>query len=473
MIAAISGITAIAAKEIRALLRDGRLWGLGTLLAVLLLAVLASSAHQRQQAEQERRAVETAARQQWDQQGDRNPHRAAHFGLYAFKPRSALSSVDAGIDAQAGQALWLEPHKRNLAMFAPAADAAPSIGLGDFNPAFVLFALVPLLVLVLGHGSVTQERELGTLRMLQACGLRASALVLGKWLGLSAGLMLVLAPALLAGGWLLAAEQDALHAGLLLLALLLYYALWAAITVLVSALSRTSRAALLVLLALWVGAVFIAPRLAASSVAQRMPLPTGEQFWSRIHHDIAQGLPGDGSAAQRLQAFDAQLLADNGVARLEDLPFGANARRRLFRDAYATRVHALHFAQLWDDQLAQQRRLRWAGVVTPYPAMRAISSALAGTDLAHRQHFEEAAEQYRQHYTTLMDEWDMHATRGVTSFESRYGGNAQWQTMPQWRYAAPGAGFALRGSRADWAILSAWLLLALGALCWSARRLKP
>lgn len=466
-------MASIAAKEIRALLRDGRLWGLGTLLALLLLAVLASAAHQRQGAEQERRDVETAARQQWDHQGDRNPHRAAHFGLYAFKPRSALSSVDPGIDAQAGQALWLEPHKRNMPMFAPAADAAPSLGLGDFTPAFVLLALVPLLIAVLGHGSVTQERELGTLRMLQACGLRGSALLLGKWLGLSAGLMLVLAPALLAGGWLLGAEQDARQAGLLLLALLVYYALWAAVTVLVSALCRMSRAALLVLLALWLGAVFIVPRLAASAVAQSAPLPTGEQFWSRIERDIQQGLPGDGSAAQRMQAFDARLLAQHGVARLEDLPFGANARRRLFRDAYATRVHALHFDQLWHAQLAQQRRLRWASAITPYPAMRAISSSLAGTDLVHRQYFEEAAEQYRQQYTILMDEWDMNATRGVTSFESRYGGNAQWQSMPPWRYAAPGAAFALRSSRADWALLSGWLVLALGAMCWSARRLKP
>ena len=466
-------IAAIAAKEIRALLRDGRLWGLGTLLALLLLAVLAAGAHQRRQAEHERRTVETTARQQWDQQGDRNPHRAAHFGLYAFKPRSALSGVDPGIDAQAGQALWLEPHRRNLAMHAPAADAAPSLGLGDFHPAFVLLALVPLLIAVLGHGSVTQERELGTLRMLQAGGLRGISLVLGKWLGLCAGVALVLAPALLAGGWILIAEQGAPQAAWLLLALLMYYALWAAITVLVSSLCRGSRAALLVLLALWVGAVFIAPRLAASAIAQRTALPTGETFWSRIHHDIEQGLPGDGSAAQRMQAFDAQLLAQHGVARLEDLPFGANARRRLFRDAYATRVHALHFAQLWEAQLAQQRLLRWAGVLTPYPAMRAISSALAGTDLAHRRHFEEAAEQYRQQYTTLMDEWDMHATRGVTSFESRYAGNAQWQAMPQWRYDTPGTALALRSARIDWAVLSAWLVLALGALGWSARRLNP
>ena len=466
-------MAAIAFKELRMLLRDGRLWGLGLLLALLLGGVLALAVQQRDGAERERQRVELAARAQWDHQGERNPHRAAHFGLYAFKPRSALASVEPGIDAQTGQALWLEPHRRNLALHAPAADAAPSLGLGDFTPAFVLLALVPLLIAVLGHASVTQEREQGTLRLLHASGMRGLPLVLGKWLGLCAGLVIGLAPAWLAAGWLLAAGQGVGPAAWLLVALCLYYAAWAAITLLVSVHCRTSRAALLVLLALWVGAVFIAPRLSASAVGQFAPLPTGAAFWSRIQHDIDHGLPGDGSAAQRGKAFDGQLLAQHGVARLEDLPFGANARRRLQRDAYATKVYALHFEQLWQAQLAQQRLLRMATVATPYAPMRAVASALAGTDLAHRQHFEQAAEQYRQQYTIFMDEWDMNTTRGVTSFESRYAGNAQWQATPQWRYEAPGTGFALRQSLADWSFLAAWLLAALGALAWSARRLDP
>lgn len=466
-------IASIAAKEMRALLRDGRLSGLGLVLVLLLAAVLVSAVHQRQVAEQERHQVEAAARAQWDHQGDRNPHRAAHFGLYAFKPQLPLASVDPGIHARTGQALWLEPHKRNMALHAPAADAAPSMGLGDFTPAFVLLALVPLLLAVLGHGSVTQEREQGTLRMLHACGMRGVPLVLGKWLGLCASVALVLAPAALVAGWLLAARQGAAEAAMLLAALGAYYATWAAVTVGVSSRCRTSRGALLVLLALWVGWVFIVPRLAASTVEALAPLPTGEAFWAGIQRDIDQGLPGEGSAAQRMKAFDAQLLADNGVARLEDLPFGANAKRRLFRDAYATKVYALHFGQLWDTQAQQQYLLRWLTAVSPYAPMRAVTSALAGTDLAHQQHFEEAAEQYRERFTTLVDEWDLQATQGVTSFESRYAGNALWQAIPEWTYTPPGIGFALRHSAADWAALAAWLLAALTALCLGARRLNP
>lgn len=466
-------IASVAIKEFRALLRDGRLWSLGLAIALLFIAVLALSLEQRRSAERERLDVEAAARQQWDNQGDRNPHRAAHFGLYAFKPRSALSGIEPGIDAQAGQALWLEPHKRNMAMFSPAADAAPSIGLGSFTPAFVLLALVPLLIAVLGHDTVTQEREQGTLRMLHACGMRGIPLVAGKWIGLCGGLAVVLAPALGMAGWWLLNAQDASGIAWLLVALCLYHATWAAVTVLVSSICRTSRAALLVLLALWVSWVFVIPRLSASIVEQAFPLPTGNAFWSRIQQDIDHGLPGDAAAAQRLKAFDAKLFVENGVSRLEDLPFGANARRRLFRDAYATKVHALHFSRLWDAQFAQQRTLRWMTAATPYAPIRAIASALAKTDLAHRHHFEEAAEQYRQRYTALMDEWDMQSTRGVTSFESRYAGNEQWRAIPKWDYAAPDMAFGLHHSAADWCLLAGWLGLALASMALSARRLNP
>jgi len=462
----------VIVKETRALIRDGRLWGLGLALALLLLAMLALGSQRQERAERERLDAENAARSQWDHQGDRNPHRAAHFGLYAFKPQSALAAVDPGIDALTGQALWLEPHKRNMAMYTPAADAAPTLGLGGLDPAFVLLALVPLLILVLGHGLVTQERESGTLRMLQACGARAGPLVLGKWLGLCAALGLVLGPALAVGIWVLAA-QSGWSAVALLAALLLYVAVWAALAVLISALCHRTRSALLVLLALWVAAVFVVPRFGASMVERWMPVPTGEAFWSAIRHDIEEGLPGDGNARQRMSTFDAKLLSDHGVQRLDDLPFGANAKRRLFRDAYATKVYALHFDRLWQAQFQQQQRLRILTAVSPYALIRSVSSALAGTDLAHRRHFEDAAERYRERFTTLVDEWDVRATRGVTSAESRYAGDALWQSMPPWVYEPPGLGFALRAAWSDLLILCLWLAALLAGLGIRARRLKP
>jgi ABC-2 type transport system permease protein len=466
-------MTTLVMTEIRAQLRDGRLWVLGVALVLLFAAMLVLAQQHRDIAEQERREVETASRAQWDHQGDKHPHRGAHFGLYAFKPISPLAAVEPGVDAQAGQALWLEPHKRNMAMFAPAADAAPAIGFGELSPAFVLSALVPLLIMVLGHGAITRERESGTLRMLQACGLRARALLFGKWLGLCAAVSLVLLPAVLLGAWLVVDTRLVVSSIAFGIALLISCAVWAAVTVSVSAFCRSSRAALLTLAGVWVTAVFLVPRLGATAVERLAPLPTGQDFWSDIGRDIEQGLPGDGDAKQRLQAFEDRLLAEHGVSRLDDLPLGANAARRLFRDAYAARVHALHFDALWTAQLRQQALLRGLTAISPYAPMRAVGSALSGTDLAHRRHFEEAAEQYRQTFTTRMDQWDRDATRGLTSFESRYAGDAQWRAIPPWTYEPPGWRFSVNTALPDLGLLALWFAAAVGGLWFSARRVVP
>ena len=38
-------------------------------------------------------------RAQWDEMDPTNPHSAAHFGTYAFKPTSFLNSLDEGINS--------------------------------------------------------------------------------------------------------------------------------------------------------------------------------------------------------------------------------------------------------------------------------------------------------------------------------------------------------------------------------------
>ena len=382
----------VVQKEMRALWRDGRLLVLALSLCCLFAGVMAASAAATANAQSERDQVGATARAQWERQGVKHPHRAAHFGIYAFKPELALAAVDPGIGDQVGQSLWLEPHKRNMTRNRPAADAPPSARLGDTVPAFVLLVLVPLLIIGLGHNAITQERESGTLRMLNAAGLRGGTLLFGKWIALVLAVGIALLPALVVGAWLLAGAGHVVSAPRLAfygLGLVVYYAVFAALTVALSARLRSSRGALMLLLSLWIAAVWIVPRLGAAAAGGLLPVPTGEAFAAAVATDIQRGLPGDGDAASRSAAFEARLLAENGVTRPEDLPIGANAARRIFRDAYATRVYALHFGRLWDRYADQQNVLRVAGLLSPVVPMRGLSASLAGTDLAHQRRFEE------------------------------------------------------------------------------------
>lgn len=467
-------ILAVLRKELLAILRDGRFPVLAACAVALLVAVVVAAGQARERAGAEKAQVAAIVRAQWDTQGDKHPHRGAHYGLYAFRPDAPLGWIDPGISAHVGQAIWLEPHRRNMARFQPAADALPSARIGELTPAFVLVALVPLLLIAFGFQAVSQERESGTLRLLHGVGFRARSLLAGKLAALLLVFAVIVGAAMALGASLHAAPGGPGWRGAALAgSLALYYTCIAALVLAVSAWAGRSAAALQALLALWVVFTFITPRLGAAAARQLVPLPAADQFWSAIQRDYAEGLPGDGDLASRGKRFDAELLARHGVTRLEDLPVGAMPLRRLARDAYADRVHALHFAGLWEQFGRQQAIVRIASVASPALAMRNVSMALAGTDLAHQRHFEEAAEAYRRDVNRQIDEWDATHTRGVTSFESKYADDALWRSVPPFAYQPPPAGFALRAAAPDLLVLLAWAAAAVLLLRLAARRLQP
>lgn len=467
---------AILRKELRALLRDGRFAVLALLGLGLLATVLVASERSQARRSAERLEVEALVRAQWDHQGDKHPHRGAHFGLYAFRPEAPAMHVDPGIGPHVGQALWLEPHRRNLPRSPEAADALPSARFAAPTPAFVLVVLFPLLLVAFGFDAVSQERESGTLRMLQGGGGRPGALLAGKLAVLvlaAATLALLPLAATLALSPAQLSVDGACRLAALAACLLLYYACMAALVLAVSARCGRGLSALYLLLAGWVLAAFILPGLAALAARAAVPLPGSAAFWAAIQEDYAKGLPGDGDLATRGRRFDAELLRRHGVSRLEDLPVGAAPLRRLERDAYADKVHALHFARLWERFERQEDVVRAFALLDPVLAMRNVAMKLAGTDLSHQRHFEQEAERYRQALNRAIDEWDARSTRGMTSFESRYADNRLWQSVPAFTYRPPPLAFAVSEAGADLLVLAVWTLAAAALLRASARRIAP
>lgn len=473
-------IAVMFVKELRLLLRDGRLLATALCLLALLGVVYAHSVEQQRHAAAEKSAVGASAREQWDKQGIKHPHRGAHFGLYVFRPDSPLAALDPGITPYVGQSLWLEPHRRNMTRFQPQADAGPASRLGELAPAFLLHGLLPLLILSLAFNQITHEREHGTLRMLHSVGVPTGRLLLAKLMAQWVVFAAVLLP------WAALATLAALDAGagtanldtwlrglLLLLGYFLFYALIGALGLALAVHVRSGRAALLAAMAMWVVFVALVPRLGGALAQHHLPLPAAADFWRAIQHDYINGLPGDPPLARQVADFEAGLLRQYGVDTLEALPIGINAARRLFRDRYADKVHARHFDALWQRYRHHQHGLRVAALFSPAIAMRNLSMSLAGTSLAHQRDFEEAAEQYRQAVNAAIDEWDQQHTQGLVSYEERYGFDALWQRIPPFHYTAPGWRFAMREAALDALLLAAWALAALALLRLGARRLTP
>lgn len=455
----------IACKELTETLRDGRFRWAGAVVLGLLLVALATGWNHFRAVHAEHEAARQLTRQHWLEQGEKNPHSAAHYGIYAFKPKQPLSFVDRGVDPYVGVASWLEAHYQNSFQGRPAQDATALARFGDLTAAGVLQLLVPLLIILLGFAIFSGERESGTLRQLLSLGVRPRHLALGKALGLGGALALLLVPAALIGALalVLASPEMAGGAGIggrvLLLALvyLLYFALFVGITLAVSALAPSSRLALVGLLGFWILNVLVAPR-AVSDLARRLhSTPSQWEFAAAMRHDLEQGFDGHSPADVRLAALRERTLAQYGVERVEELPVNFSGISLQAGEEHGNLVFDRHFGGLNATFERQEQIHRRVALLAPMLAVRSLSMGLAGTDGAQHRHFAAAAEEYRRQVQRIMNE--------DITFNSRTGDRyiaspELWARVPDFAYAAPGLGWVMERQWGTAAVLLLWMVLA-------------
>ncbi len=160
----------IANKEFTATLRDRRFVVAGIVVLLLLLVATWTGFRNYQSLAKKRTQANQSARAAWLGQPEKNLHSAAHYGTFAFRPKSDLSFLDFGLDTYTGSSVYLEGHRQNDAKFSQAEDATSLIRFGEMTVAFVLQLLIPLLIIFLCFNAFTQEREENTLKILLSQG---------------------------------------------------------------------------------------------------------------------------------------------------------------------------------------------------------------------------------------------------------------------------------------------------------------
>lgn len=466
-------IAVIVRKELTEAARDGRL----RILALLLLLLVVAAALSGYQQLREYTAAQTAAQgqeqQRWLEQGEKHPHAAAHYGIYAFRPRGALAYFEPGIDAEVGLTVWMEAHRQNEAQYRPARDSGEWRRFAPLNAGFLLGALLPLLLLAWAASSVSAEREAGTLRQLLAQGVPPRRLLWGKWLACAALLLLVLPLWLLFTVLVLHLEAtpDALaRVALLGPVLLLYLVALLSLGVAVSALARSEGTALAIVLVFWLLTTLVAPRLLMEWASWRLPLPSGIEFRQALAADLDDKSEVEAELARRTAA----LLDEHGVSDPAQLPLNLDGLRLHLDDRHGYTVFDRHFGALHDRYQTQEQWLQRAGLVAPALAWQALASGLAGTDQRHYRHFIDSAEHYRR---DLQERMSAAIIANPEAPGERYLGDGElWAEVPPFHYHPPGLGDILHYYRAGLAALLMWLLLgvlALEAAAWRLRRVAP
>ncbi len=457
-------ILRIARKELLDLSRDGRFRVLSALVLVVSVVSLAAGWKTYTDLAAQHRTAQQATREQWLNQPKKNPHSAAHYGVYAFKPASQMAMVDTGIDPYVGVAVWLEAHKQNEMKYRPAQDRTAVQRFGSMNGAEVLQVLVPLFIVLMAFSAFAGEREQGTLRQLLSVGARPRDLALGKALGIAGGLGLILLPAT---ALCVAALALSTSEGLLaddpwrVVALgavyLSYFAVVTALALWVSAWASSSRLALVVLLTFWFANSVVASRVVSDLAAWLHPTPSAVEFQKALEAD----LNNEQEMEERLERRREALLKQYNVASVDALPIAFSGVSLQEGEEHGNEVFDKHFGTLFDQYERQNRVFQWSAIAAPMLATRGLSMGLSGTDFGQHRHFITAAESYRRNIQrTLNGDIAKHQKAGQVYMAGR----ELWDQVPPFTYEPPPAGWVLGQYSLALLVLGAWFVGAVGLM---------
>ncbi len=461
-------------KEIKQLTRDGRVTTAFFIVMGLLAMAIWISNKRYTTINQEYSDAKSAEREIWDNQGEKNPHSAAHYGTYAFKPKYPLSLIDQGVDKYAGTSIFLEAHKRNEAQFSMAADQTGLARFGDLTPDFILLFIIPLLIVLLGYNSFTKEHEMGTLVLLKSQGTSVRKLIFGKWLAIMSPVSLITALLFLIAGISLSNLDDFgvfswSSLSMLFLVFLCYYAVFVNLVLIISSRAKKSGIALVLSLGIWIITCLIVPKISSNIADAKHPYPTRQEFAANILKDKLAGLDGHDPWSKQAKQLEKQVLEAHGVDSLHQLPFNFDAYRMQKGEEHEAEVYFKHYKYLKNQFTEQSKVYRGLATFSPFLPARFLSMAIARTDYATHWNFSDAAEDYRiKTQAFLNNNFAENSAYGDWSYRA----NADtWKKLPAFEYEPPQLDEILADNTSNLLILSAWLLASFGFLFISIKKI--
>lgn len=467
----------IAKHELRTYYRNGHIRLLVGTTALLMLAALALSIRDYGWLHDQYEESLFQSRLNWENQAEKDPHDAAHDGTYAVKPIYPLAILDTGIQPYTGQVVHLGAHQRKQSKLNLAKDHSGLFRFGVLTPNFVLLYIFPILLIFLGHNSLTAEKEGQTLRLLLTQGVSATQLVAGKWfalMALTALLCLLFCLSVFVGYSLidLSTEQmQPLFSEWLafLGGYFLYFIVFVNLILLVSSRAKSSGISLVTLLTLWILFTLIVPKLSTNLAGQLYAFPTLQTFQDNINTDQQNGLNGHNFWNEAAHGFQQQVLKKYGVKTIEELPVDYGGLLLAEGEKYESAVYSKHFDLLQSQYHKQRRVFRLSSLLSPFLPVRFASMALARTDYNFQWHFEEEAEQYRLAFNTALNMNIAEHAKGVSNYKA---GKDLWTDMPKFQYRWEAPGQIIRDHLIEYAILLLWVVISLWAVYFFSNRIK-
>lgn len=448
-------IIQICRHELASKRKSPVLWLLFVMIQLLLVVALFTGWQQYQQSMNMQTKAQQLVEQQWNAQPDRHPHRVAHFGHFAFRPPSALSFFDLGVNAWVGDSIFLEAHKQNSANFATDQDGGTLLRFSELSSANILLLIWPLLIIALGFASVSGEKKSGTLRQLMSMGVPFRALIAGKSLSyLCLSVIFILPVFVLALG--LAASTGAQFSSeapirlVLLFALYLVYCLfWIAITLLVSSTVKAPKQALVLLTSIWFILTILMPRMLAEFAHHQYPHQKRNDFELAVKLDNRKVGNSHNPDDPYFNKFRADTLEKYGVSTVEELPINYKGLVMQEGERLNAEIYKKHYQQQIEKFESQQQFVSQFYWLNPYLFVRDFSMALTRTDTRHFLDFEQQAEAHRYARIQKLNQLHTHEIHHHNDRAQRVD-KSYWQTFEAFTYATPRLSWSLKVFSLSW-----------------------
>ena len=368
---------------------------IGLLLTLSSVIVTAITMHELNHTRQE---LQTTAEQRFVDQPDRHPHRMVHYGHYAFRTPTPLSTLDPGIDAYTGNSIFLEGHRQNSAMFAEQRQGTALTKLGSLTPAFIVQTLAPLLLILIGYSSISRERESHTLTYLLAQGTKGVTLIAGKGLALLSVAGLIIAPLAISAFFTLSSGESIVAITSFIMGYVLYLIVWVLVVLLASCAFNKNSGSFTALAFAWILLCIVMPRVASTSASTAVPSAGKIETDFEVKAELRKQGDGHNANDPAFNQFKQSLLKKYNAKSMEELPINLRGLLASESEAKQAKVLNKYAEQRMQAELEQTQVSRWFGWLSPMVAIRTLSMTVVGTSIETHHRFLREAEQLRYNF---------------------------------------------------------------------------
>ncbi len=352
--------------------------------------------------------------------------------------------------------------------------------------AFIVQIVLSLFAILFTYDAINGERESGTLKLAFANSVSRIDYLMGKFIGIWAGLVIpLLIPVLL--GLLLVmvfkielTPDDWASISSLIGLSVLYITFFIGLGLLVSSLTRNSALSFLLLLVIWISSVMIIPRAGVIAAGQIVPIESVAQLEAKqAAFQKARWDEWSEQSSERWRERSAQM---EGMTDEERQEFRDNKEWEWLEEDDADRKQVQqditdNNRRLLEDTMnkkKEQERIAFSFArVSPASSFRLAAMTLAGTDINLKNRYEESMREYRDEFSSFIQKKQAESGNRGGFRISIVNGNVSMDTgrensaidtseIPQYTAPVVTANASLGSSIFDFGMLGIFIILTFG-----------